>query len=174
MIALGPNRQNIAGLFAILAALFTLFLGPAQAGREHVSKDQVARQVVKIIERDRELCSEIPLQYRLDCLQYQLKSVRNKIRSEQGFREAGKIFSQAQKKIDAIVKENLDPKMKTIRVKGRKLRAIKASSVKKAERQMRAVLKETTTLLLRSNSKTAVQYQIIAAAVDSNKLLLRS
>ena len=99
-----------------------------------------------------------------------------------GYGDARRIFRDTADQLRAITQSNLDPNRPRARMQShdgtlRSARPLAAAQQRQALSQAAAVLAEAETQLLRSagvSSRRAVQYQQIAAALGSNKVLLRS
>ena len=102
-----------------------------------------------------------------------------------GYGEARDILRDTANQLSQITQDNLDQSIPRARLEStdgsfrskRPLSAVSAANERRALAQAVAVLAEAETRLLRSaesSSRRAVQYQQIAAALGSNKVLLRS
>jgi len=132
------------------------------------------------------LCGKTPQAYRIDCLSQNYRETAKKLASRGDYGEARTVLLETAEKLDALVQSNRDSTKPRIRVKtksgGRKVQTraltpVKPQRVAALKRQAVPILKEAETKLLRSassNASNSIHYQRIAAAVSSNKVLLRS
>jgi hypothetical protein len=124
--------------------------------------------------------------YRIDCLRATYVRLANQIPATGDYAPVREALFTAARKLDAIVKANLDPDLPTIRPRllgqggGRHiqpLRAVAQDRLRTANAEAAKVVQETSLLILRSGDrppKRTVHYQQVAAAVDDNVILLRS
>ncbi len=121
-------------------------------------------------------CSELVWVYRPDCLAQTFRSAARLNGSKPDYRDARNALGQAGKKLDALVKANLDPKAPPIKLARKTYRPVKPASRATVSKSSRAIIRETESLLLRSggSSKRQAHYTRIAEAVSATDLLLRS
>lgn len=142
--------------------------------------------VVSSIEATRNFCSAISSAYAVDCLSERLGELAKELEGQEGFEDAQSILDSTSKKLNAIARQNrsttADPARfstqgQTPVINTRRLIPVDEPSLVEAASQALAVIAEAETLLLRSaeeSSERSVQYQRIASAIGSNKVLLRS
>lgn len=128
----------------------------------------------------------ILLKYRIDCLRVYYGWAADIIPDSGEYLPIKKALRRAESELSGIVAANIDTKAETIRPrdkhkKGAKklpaLRPVKKSAEKKAVAQAKEVIKETELVILRSGedpSRREPHYTEVAAAVDSNLVILRS
>lgn len=138
------------------------------------------------LEKGAELCGRTPEAYRIDCLALNYRETAKKLASRGDYGEARTVLLDTADQLDALVKSNRDRTKPRVHVKEkpdgpklhrRALKPVKSQSVASVKRQAIPILEEASTKLLRSASSSStksVHYQRIAAAVSSNKVLLRS
>lgn len=135
------------------------------------------------LEKGADRCERTPEIYRIDCLSQSYRDTAQKLSSRGDYSEARTVLLDTADKLDALVRSNRDRKQPRIhlkespdgpRVNKRAFTPVKAQSVARVKRQAIPILEEASTKLLRSASASSTHYQRIAAAVDSNKVLLRS
>ncbi|MCF3641086.1 hypothetical protein LXM94_14010 [Rhizobium sp. TRM95111] len=145
--------------------------------------DYLTNAIVLNLRAVREECSRYDPIYRLDCVQQGFEEVAR--RMPQGdYREARQIIFRAAAQLDSVVARNADrsvPRQRSVpnrRFKQKKTyTAVKRQNLRQAMQQAERVVAEAETRLLRSaenSEKRYSHYQQIAAAVGSNKVLLRS
>lgn len=155
---------------------------PTPAGSKTTDK------IVDTIEKAKDTCSDefIDPRYRIDCIRQTLLRAASQLSDRGDYGEMKGILEDAAAKLDVIVAQNRDRSAGTVspNVGGRPLaptlpplRAVDPAAEEKTLAQAVAVLEETETLLLRSAAGSAVRqphYELVAQAVDSTKVLLRS
>ena len=123
--------------------------------------------------------------YVIDCLTERLEVLEKDMISLVGFSEARDILRDTAAQLRAVTESNIDADQPRARVSSgdgsfrstRPLTAVDPARSQQALSQAAAILAEAETRLLRSaesSSRRSVQYQQIAAALGSNKVLLRS
>jgi len=123
--------------------------------------------------------------YVIDCLAERLEALERDMIGLARYGDARRILRDTASQLRQITQDNLDqerPKARLASADGsfrssRPLSAVSAAQKRRAISQAVAVLAEAETQLLRSaeaSAGRAVQYQQIAAALGSNKVLLRS
>lgn len=163
--------------------------GPASNGlfdRVRTASTSETDAIVLQLEQGADLCGKIPEAYRIDCLSLYYRETAKKLASRGDYGEARTVLLDTANQLDALVQSNRDSTKPRIHVKekpnGRKLHKraltpVKPQSVASVKRQAIPILEEASTKLLRSASSSSIKsvhYQRIAAAVSSNKVLLRS
>lgn len=123
--------------------------------------------------------------YMIDCLAERLETLEDDMSGLVGFGDARRIFRDTSAQLRAITQNNLAqdrPRARMMSQNGsrrsaRPLSAVAPARKRQAISQAVAVLAEAETQLLRSaeaSAGRALHYQQIAAALGSNKVLLRS
>ncbi|MFZ1338756.1 MAG: hypothetical protein WAS26_06875 [Paracoccaceae bacterium] len=143
--------------------------------------------IAEIIRDANKTCNErIERRYRVDCLRIYYGWVADSLPDSGEYLPIKQAMRKAEKKLSAIVSANVDRKAPVITPhEGHKknaprmppLRPVKKSAVKKAVAQAEAVVKETEIVILRSGedpTRRTAHYEEVAAAVDSNLVILRS
>lgn len=143
-----------------------------------------ASQVVAQLADISALCKGADV-YAIDCLAERLEALEKEMHSLGGFGEARRILRDTASQLEQITQDNLDQDQSRARIQTadgsqrstRPLAAVSPTRQRQALSQAVAVLAEAETQLLRAaetSARRAVQYQQIAAALGSNKVLLRS
>ncbi len=131
-------------------------------------------QVIDQIQRDFRYCTGIDRNYRFDCYKYVFRLAAQTLDGNTAYRTAHAVFDRLDRDIDALVDASVDPS------KFPKLRGLQVYRpiLPDAEPRLRAetarLLEEAETTLLRAPEQSGDHYTRIAAAVNSNKVLLRS
>ncbi|MVO18675.1 hypothetical protein [Parasedimentitalea huanghaiensis] len=123
--------------------------------------------------------------YAIDCLAERLETLEKEMHSLVGYGDARRILRDTAAQLEQIAQNNLDQNQSRARMQTadgnqrstRPLAAVSPARRRQALSQAVAVLAEAETQLLRSaetSARRSVQYQQIAAALGSNKVLLRS
>ncbi|PCH75327.1 MAG: hypothetical protein COC12_01170 [Rhodobacteraceae bacterium] len=127
-----------------------------------------------------------PKEYVIDCLAERLGTLSNQLEGQDGFEEVQAILDSTAKDLNQIARQNRSATLApaTFATQGqtpvqttRRLIPVDEARMEDAVSQALAVIAETETLLLRSaddSTDRSIQFQQIAAAVGSNKVLLRS
>ncbi len=178
-------------------------IGSPGLTREDDSRESAAEEVAKLIFGDipvrsaaivlkkiadtENFCRLLDSPYRIDCMADRYAFLARTLPRENGGGEAAKAFKDASVKLKAIVADSLDenaekimPRVRTNGLNvgaGRKLKAVRSDALASANRRAEAVIEELSTTLLRSSEnsdKRKRYYTLMAEAVDSNKVLLRS
>lgn len=146
-----------------------------------------AGAAVQALNDARAFCGALDVAYRIDCLAERFAAIAAALPAT-GVDAAAKAALQAGAvKLRAVARANADPaqprrnfaapSMPRPQATTRPLTPVAPDRQAAAAAQAEAVLEETATLLLRSSEtqpQVAVQVRSIAAAVESNKVLLRS
>ncbi len=142
--------------------------------------------VVSSIEATRNFCSKISSAYTVDCLAERLGELAEELEGQAGFEDAQAVLESTSKKLNAIARQNRSTTANPARfstqgqtpvINTRRLIPVDEASLEEAASQALAVIAEAETLLLRSaeeSGERSIQYQRIASAIGSNKVLLRS
>jgi hypothetical protein len=129
---------------------------------------------------------KVDSRYKIDCLRQSYLKLARAIPRGSDYEPVKAALIDAAAKLDRIVTDNLDPAAPTIRPRDRgkdrtprlpPVRAVAPERLAAANAAAAAVVQETGLLILRSGrdpKRRNVHYQEIAAAVDSNIVLLRS
>jgi hypothetical protein len=122
--------------------------------------------------------------YVVDCLAERLQTLSLDAARLQGHREMKQILRDTAEELRLLVRENSDRTAPRARINSpdgqrsaRPLVAVPSRRRPSVNRQAIAILEEAETQLLRSSAQSAArasQYQQVAAALGSNKVLLRS
>lgn len=154
----------------------------ATAGISVASTEATVAIALKL-ERGADLCERTPEAYQVDCLALNYRETADTLTNRGDYAEARKVLLDTADRLDDLVQSNRDRTKPRIQVKAepdgprltqRALKPVKPESVATVKRQAIPILEEASTKLLRSASSGSTNYQRIAAAVDSNKVLLRS
>lgn len=135
------------------------------------------------------ICETMGDEYKVACFAVSYKDLARAIKQSNGDPEIGKTLSEAADKLDALVRSNLDSQKPPLRAhldspSGSRLittapmRAVKQAQTAEIQRKAANILEEAETVLLRSATSVgptrSLSFQRVAAAIDSNKVLLRS
>ena len=130
-----------------------------------------------------QIIKNVSPEYTIDCISERLAYASRQIAYDRNFAEISKALSDAADKLNGIAQQNRNQSAKSRRYKSggqrntRALTPVTQANIYKANAQARAVIEETQVVLLRSSEgseKSEAQFQQIAAAVGSNKVLLRT
>jgi len=155
-------------------------------GRASTTPPATTASVVTSIEATSAFCSAIAGAYTVDCLSERLGDLAEELEGQEGFEDAQAILEDTSRKLNQIARQNRSTTEGPARFSSqgqtpvtttRRLVPVDEASRQEAASQALAVIAEAETLLLRSaeeSGERAVQYQRIASALGSNKVLLRS
>lgn len=134
----------------------------------------------------KQFCGALDANYRIDCLAERMGELASDIPDDTDYDEVQEALKSASDRMAKLARSNRDRNLPRGKAKipgtegettSRALNPVAQSALPNANKQAEAILAETQTLLLRS-SDTAdgkkAQYQRIADAIGSNKVLLRS
>jgi len=122
----------------------------------------------------------------IDCLSERLSTLSKQLEGQEGFEEVQAILESTARDLNQIARQNRSSTLAPAKFAThgqtpvqttRRLIPVDETKMEEAVAQALAVIEETETLLLRSADDTtdrSIQFQQIAAAVGSNKVLLRS
>ncbi|WP_420003211.1 hypothetical protein [Arenibacterium sp. LLYu02] len=142
-------------------------------------------EVVEIIAEGSRSCQSVSDVYTVDCIAKHLRAAAATLPREKAFNEAQSTLSTAAAELEQLVRQNTDPTQPRVTVRldsatsprTPPLRAVTPGVTAETRAQALQVLEEATTVLLRSAETSqgrATQFQRIADAINSNKVLLRS
>lgn len=146
----------------------------------------VAARIEAAFAQARGLCGAVPREYRLDCMLVFFRQALAETPQQGDLAKAHAILRQTVQRLEALVADNADPARPAIRAQVRegnrtratpRLRAVRADRVAQTNAAAARIVAEAETQLLRSSppsSPARLEYTRIAAAVGSNKVLLRS
>lgn len=135
------------------------------------------------------ICETMGDEYKIACFAVTYRDLARAIKQSKGDPEIGRTLSEAADKLDALVRRNLDNQKPALRAHldsptGSRLittppmRAVKQARAAEIQRQAANILEEAETVLLRSATSVgptrSLSFQRVAAAIGSNKVLLRS
>ena len=142
---------------------------------------------VRRLEESEQICDVMDEEYRIACFAVTYRELAEEIPANGDYEEARDVLLDTARKLDNIVRSNIDRQKPALTARIRNntgqsqptppMRAVQAPRAAELNRQASDVLAEAETVLLRSASSDAtraIHYQRIAAAVGSNKVLLRS
>lgn len=145
--------------------------------------------IVGRLQQIQRICNAINAEYKLDCLATSYLSLTNDLRNIGGDSGVRQSLERTSAKLRTLVASNLDRTKPALRAhltdpeSGARIlstlpiRAVQTERLSAVRQQAVTVLEETETVLLRSATRStgkSVLYQRVAAAVRSNKVLLRS
>lgn len=136
--------------------------------------DILTRQVIDQIQRDFRYCTGIDRNFRFDCYKYVFRLAADALDGNRAYRTAHEVFDTLDRQIDALVDDAIDssrlPKLRGLQI----YRPVLAEEEPRLRAETARLLEEAETTLLRAPEQSGDHYTRIAAAVNSNKVLLRS
>lgn len=130
--------------------------------------------VVKLLTGGVRGCQRLQKVYRYDCYSQVYGQAAAQMNGIAGYAEARRVLVGVERSLNRTVSRNLDRRAPQVRMGNQQFRAIKAESLPTAKAAFIATLEEAETRLLRSPSGGSDHVVQIAAAINSNKILLRS
>ena len=143
--------------------------------------------IVNLIRESEQICDFMSVEYRVSCFAETYRQLAEEIPSNGDYAEARDVLLDTARKLDTLVRNNVDRQKPALTARIRReggasvptppIRAVQEARVTELNRQASNIIEEAETVLLRSASSDAtraIHYQRIAAAVGSNKVLLRS
>ncbi len=167
--------------FVLIAAVFSA--QPAAATGESHSHgspadtrltERTTKKVIFILARGIEKCVRLPPIYRHDCYQVTYGKASEALSGKPTYSEAYSALVGVQDALTQMVDNNVDPGVKPIRRGSKTYRAIQETAIPEAKARAERALQEAETILLRAPEDKQAHYSLIADAVSSNKVLLRS
>lgn len=177
--AAGASPSVFVPSFAVVAAT-------SEPGADVLSNANTDR-VVRILNSGRAFCASLgDSAYAVDCLAERMEAAAMAMPETGDYAEARTALRQGAAKLKALAAANADPELPRAVARqpreggirtSRALVPVRKDRLAAVAVQAEQIIAETETLLLRSSEASTarkVHYSRIAAAVDSNKVLLRS
>ena len=149
--------------------------------------DETTEDIARRLEAAGRFCAGLPAsEYQVDCLGDALGQIARDLPRTGDYAEAHTAIDQASRKLRKLARDNADPELPRGVVRGRgedaglltsQLTPVRSDRLAAVNREAATIIEEAETILLRSAEASAlrkVHYQTIAAAIGSNKVLLRS
>ena len=149
--------------------------------------DEITTEIVVQISQIGQICDAVDDAYQVSCFSRMYRELAEDLSSRGDYAETKEILLDTADKLDRIVRKDRDRSKPAVRATlttptGAEkttppIVAVTPDAVQTARAEAAEVMAEAETVLLRSassDSKRAIHYQRIAAAVGSNKVLLRS
>lgn len=143
--------------------------------------------IIRKMDDNERLCDALGDVYDIGCFAQTYRELANDIPANGDYAEARETILQAARELDDLVRRNIDRQKPPLSARlttstGETVRtppiaAVRADRAPQLRQQAADILEEAETVLLRSASSDAtraIHFQRIAAAVGSNKVLLRS
>lgn len=143
--------------------------------------------IIRRLDESEQICETMGDEYRPACFAATYRQLAEDIPANGDYAEAREVLLDTARKLDNLVRSNVDRQKPALTARVRRqggssaptppMRAVREARVAEVTRQAANILEEAETVLLRSASSDAtraIHYQRIAAAVGSNKVLLRS
>jgi hypothetical protein len=158
--------------------------GTTSPGLSVANRVATPQQVVMRLNAIPEFCSSSGA-YLVDCMAERMEQLAEGMSGLSGYQDARKTIGETAANLRKIARDNRDPQAPRAVVQysgantksSRPLVAVASARKRQAAAAAVSALEEAETILLRSAAQStarAVQYQQIAAALGSNKVLLRS
>lgn len=174
-------------LITLLCTCLCVLSGPGQAGgyggRDSTDSGNFGSQIlnnattnslIRLLKRDFERCNALPWSYRYDCYDDAYFRGARKIANNPAYAPVAAVLSQVGTKIEGVLAKNIDPAKPPLRKGLKSYKAIKDSARASAKAEVVDAIAQAETILLRSPDDGGDHFTRIAAALESNKVLLRS
>ena len=144
-------------------------------------------QIVNQLGQIQRICEFMGDEYKIACFATTYRDLAEEMPANGDYAEAREVLLDTARKLDTLYRRNLDRQKPALTARIRTdngrtkptppMRAVRADRAPQLNQQAANIVAEAETVLLRSASSDAsraIHYQRIAAAVGSNKVLLRS
>ena len=158
----------------------------ARTGPPVPATEAQTTQIVRQLGQIQQICEFMGDEYRIACFAQTYRQLAEDIPANGDYAESREVLLETARKLDNLVRNNIDRSKPALQaridtdrgqVQTPPMRAVQAPRAPQLNRQASNIVEEAETQLLRSASSDAsraIHYQRIAAAVGSNKVLLRS
>ena len=130
--------------------------------------------VIKLLTSGVRGCQRLDKVYRYDCYGQVYGQAAGQLAGNAAYEQARIILSDVERSLSRTVRRNQDRRAPQVRMGSQQFRAIRADALPAAKTEFIAALEQAETRLLRSSAGAGDHHIRIAAALNSNKLLLRS
>lgn len=170
--------QTLILAMALAAPNSTLAYGGGGDGGAQDSaagfSNATTKRVVRMLTRGVRDCQRYEKVYRYDCYRHVYSVAARQLNRGSAYARAREILVEVEQKLARTIQRNADPTRRPLRRGLNRFQPIKASALPRAKRDFIAALETAETKLLRSADQNGSHYVQIAAAINSNKVLLRS
>ncbi|MFT4960514.1 MAG: hypothetical protein ACI92Z_001598 [Paracoccaceae bacterium] len=135
---------------------------------------RTTNKVIRHLDQGIQKCRKLEKIYRYDCYRVVYHLAASQMNGKPDYAQAQAALVTVERTLEQIVARNRDPNPPKPNSKNRKFTPIKPTTVRKSAVQFNRALDTAETALLRSSDQSQVHFARIAAAVQSNKVLLRS
>jgi len=158
----------------------------ARTGPPVPASEAQTTQIVNQLNQIQQICEFMGDEYRIACFAQTYRQLAEEVPANGDYAESREVLLETARELDSLVRSNLDRAKPALRarintdqgqVQTPPMRAVQEPRATQLNRQASNIVEEAETQLLRSASSDAtrgIHYQRIAAAVGSNKVLLRS
>ncbi|MGB8621563.1 MAG: hypothetical protein WCD16_01980 [Paracoccaceae bacterium] len=149
--------------------------------------DRTTGEIVAQLEGVKGFCENVAPEYRVDCLSERLKNVARTLPTQGDYDTVRRALNVASLKLNRLSRQNRSKDLPraparvteggTTTSTARDLTPVSTDAVERTNQAASAILQEAETKLLRSSENSTrrkIQFQRIADAIGSNKVLLRS
>ena len=159
----------------IACSVATAALGWGQGyDKDTTLNSQTTNALIYQMQQDFKRCFRLEKNYRYDCYDDAYFRGARKLRQNPDYAPVEEALDEVGRKIRAIVEENADPSMPPLRKGFNTYRPIKTEALPASKARVVEAIEEAQTVLLRAPDDNGEHFQRIAAALESNKVLLRS
>lgn len=157
-----------AGSPALAQGVGTMY---GNSGFSNATTSKLTRSLTEGIAKCRESLEAV---YRYDCYRQTYADAVKDLKYSRDYAPAQAILAEVEQSLGRTIARHADPSAPVVRQGFTKFRAIRAESLPTAKAEFVVALEEAETRLLRSPDNGQEHFQRIAAAIETNKVLLRS
>ncbi|QEW18906.1 hypothetical protein LA6_001082 [Marinibacterium anthonyi] len=159
----------------IACSVATAALGWGQGyDKDTTLNSQTTSALIYQMQQDFKRCFRLEKNYRYDCYDEAYYRSARKISRNPAYAPATAALDEVGRKITAIVDANRDPNLPVLRQGFNTYRPIRTEALPASKEKVAEAIEEARTILLRTPENGGDNFQRIAAALESNKVLLRS
>jgi len=144
--------------------------GSTGGGLSNATTNKIVRTLTKGVKD----CQRNEKVYRYDCYRRTYELAAQQMRGNRAYDGARKVIEDVESSLSRTIARNADPAAPILRRGLERYQAIKPAALPAAKREFIAALDQAETKLLRSSGDESAHLQRIAAAINTNKVLLRS
>ncbi|MEM8728779.1 MAG: hypothetical protein AAGF79_02585 [Pseudomonadota bacterium] len=167
-----PSLTALCLLAATPMALANSF--DSAGGRDKELTFETTSQLIRQLNQDFQRCFELEPNYRYDCYDDAYFRGARTVRENPAYEPVEQVLREVGEDIQSIVARNKDPDLPDIQRGFSTFQPIKTEALPMAKARVLESIEEAQTVLLRTPETGGENFQRIAAALESNKVLLRS
>lgn len=178
-----PTNSGRPTMTRLLSAILVLLLmagGAMAQGYGYGSNaktglsDRTTTRVVRLLEQGLRQCRALDSVYRYDCYRQNYRAAGQRLAGNPAYAPAQQALRDVENTLAGVLNANADPAAKPLRRRGKSFAAISEAAIPGSRAAFTAALDQAATQLLRSSGSSRDHFARIAAALDSDKVFLRS